>query len=121
MAQLQQALYLSWGKDTATNGDWDENNRSKNQCAVTALVVQDYFGGDLMRCEMTDGDSHYWNNIPELGHQDLTSDQFLHIEASPIRSTQIVRSREYVLSFPDTHKRYKLLSERVKKYIEGSE
>jgi hypothetical protein len=85
-----------------------------NQCAVTALIVQDYFGGDLLRCPMTDGGSHYWNRLPTGEEVDLTKDQLDHIAGKPIWEEVVVRNREYVLSYPDTAIRYELLKSRVK-------
>jgi len=114
---LSFALLNSWGADTA-KGDWREDVPSLNQCAVTALVVQDYFGGSLLRCSLNDGDSHYWNNTNYLGEVDLTFSQFAVIGQTDIGET-IVRDREYVLSFPDTRKRYELLKSRVEKYLNG--
>ena len=43
---LYVALYEAWGADTA-RGYWDKECPSLNQCAVTALVVQDYLGRKL--------------------------------------------------------------------------
>ena len=109
--RLQRAIEDSWSKDTA-KGEWKRSVPSLNQCAVTALVVQDYLGGDLLRCEMTDGDSHYWNKIGEA-EIDLTKSQFEHTDGQPIRETAAIRPREYVLSFEETRKRYELLAKTV--------
>ncbi len=115
---LLPALEWAWCAETAM-GAWDEQMRSLNQCAVTALVIQDYLGGDLLRCEIDDGDSHYWNKLPSGQELDLTATQFEITEAQPKRETVIVRDRAYVLSFPDTVRRYELLSSQVKKRLEG--
>ena len=45
------------------------------QCAVTALVVQDFLGGELIRAFVC-GESHYWNRLPDGSELDLTADQF---------------------------------------------
>jgi hypothetical protein len=106
-------LEKSWCAETATKGVWSPDVPSLNQCAVSALVVQDLLGGDLLRCKMTNGDSHYWNRLPDGREVDLTTDQFKHIEGKPMRETVVVRERTYVLSFPDTMSRYALLLARV--------
>jgi len=106
---LKQLLLKAWCKETATKGDWTPDNPSLNQCAITALVVQDYFGGDLLRCLMTNGDSHYWNRLPDGTEVDLTEDQFALIEGKPLKNDYVIRERKYVLSFPDTMERYHLL------------
>ena len=113
---LKLALERSWDENTAF-GEWSHDCVSMNQCAVTALVVQDYFGGELLRCEMTNGDSHYWNKLPDGSEADLTSEQFKYIEPQPLKETVIVRDRGYVLSFPETVKRYELLYERVYDFL----
>lgn len=115
---LSFALLNSWGADTA-KGEWREDIPSLNQCAVTALIVQDYFGGDLLRCPLNDGDSHYWNRTDYFGELDLTFQQFAYTKQQDIMGETIVRNREYVLSFPDTKKRYEILKERVGNCLNG--
>lgn len=109
---LKELLLLAWCAETA-KGDWNPNNPSLNQCADTAVVVQDYFDGDLLRCKMTNDDSHYWNRLPDGTEVDLTEDQFQYLEAKPLKKDYVVRTREYVLSFPDTATRYNLLKQKV--------
>ncbi len=109
---LKKLLLSAWSAETA-QGDWTPDCPSLNQCAVTALVVQDYFGGELLRCKMTDGDSHYWNRNPDGTEEDWTIEQFSFIEGKPLKDDYVIREREYVLSFPKTKMRYKLLKERV--------
>ena len=116
--RLERILEKSWGADTATgDGAWSPENPSLNQCAVTALVVQDFFGGDLLRCPMDDGDSHYWNRLPCGTEVDLAEKQFKMIASKPLRDQKIVRDRKYVLSFPKTASRYLLLRDRVCKNL----
>ena len=111
--QVKSLLENSWSAETATGGVWSPDVPSMNQCAVSALVVQDLLGGDLLRCKMTNGDSHYWNCLPDGTETDLTVEQFEHIEGQPVRETVVVRARQYVLSFPDTMRRYGILLQRV--------
>lgn len=113
---LSFALLNSWGADTAS-GDWREDIPSLNQCAVTALVVQDFFGGSLLRSALDGGGSHYWNSTLYLGEVDLTFQQFALIKQNLVGET-IVRDREYVLSFPDTKNRYEILKNRISKFME---
>lgn len=109
---LEKCLLQSWSAETA-QGEWTPECPSLNQCAITALVVQDYFGGDLLRCKMTNGNSHYWNRLPDGTEVDLTEDQFNFIEAKPLKDDFVIRARDYVLSFPETARRYALLKEKV--------
>jgi hypothetical protein len=85
-------------------------NRSWGQCAVTALLVQDRLGGRLLRTTVG-GASHYLNETPDGERIDLTLEQFgpgATYDFEPIE-----RQRDYVLSFPDTARRYELLRERI--------
>ena len=118
--KLSESLLNSWGKDTAQGGNWDESTPSLNQCAVTALVVQDYLGGDLMRQKLNDGDSHYWNRLPDGQEIDLSFEQFRRTKQYGVGDV-VIREREYTLSFPDTVKRYEILKDRVDRYLEISE
>jgi len=79
------------------------------QCAVTALIVQDFFGGDLLRAAVGES-SHYWNRTSDHGEIDLTRDQFGPGVQLPAGE---VRDRAHVLSFPDTRRRYDLLLRRI--------
>lgn len=117
---LRNALEYAWVGATA-QGEWTSKCPSLNQCAVTALVIQDYFGGDLLRCECDDGDSHYWNILPGEEEVDWTEQQFEYSGVKPLRDTVIIRNRDYVLSFKSTKRRYKVLLKRVKAYLEEHE
>jgi len=110
--QLTYALLMSWGEDTMLFGDFDIRTPSLNQCAPTALVVQDYLGGDMLRRMMDNGYSHYWNRLPDRQEIDLSADQ-LRSTGRLFVGPVIVRERAYVLSFPDTLNRYTILKQRV--------
>lgn len=109
---LRALLEVAWCSETAY-GDWNPQNPSLNQCTMAALIVQKYFGGDLLRCKMTNNDSHYWNRLPDGTEVDLTEDQFNFIDAKPIKEEYVVRKREYTLSFESTRRRYELLVDRI--------
>jgi hypothetical protein len=107
---LRSVLEQAWSRDTSADPEgWSENNRPWGQCAVTALVLQDLFGGGLLRAKV-DGISHYWNRLPSGEELDLTRDQF---GPWPMIIAGEMRTRDYVLSFPDTVRRYELLKARV--------
>jgi len=106
-------IRAAWGADTSADPAWSPARRSRGQCAVTALVVQDHLGGRLLRAEIGTA-SHYWNLV---GSQeiDLTRDQFA--EFTPVGVAG--RSREQVLSHPGTALRYELLRARVAAGLAG--
>lgn len=59
--------------------------RSRGQCGTTALVLQDWLGGDILAAEVYRDHqlvgTHYWNRLPGGEEVDLTADQFLPNEA----------------------------------------
>ena len=79
---------------------------------MTALVIHDYFGGELLRAVVGDI-SHYWNQLPDGSIVDMTCDQF---DVFQPENTEH-RTSEYVLSFPETAFRYRRLAERTKVHL----
>lgn len=102
-------LREAWCRETSAKPEvWTEDNPAWGQCAVTALVIQDLLGGELMRAEIN-GISHYWNKVGGTT-LDVTREQFPSVETF---TDPEPRSREYVLSNPETVRRYQLLRERL--------
>jgi hypothetical protein len=110
--QLTRAIRLAWTSSTSICDHWDAANPARGQCAPTALVVQDILGGKLLRGEV-DGQSHYWNLLPDGTEVDLTREQFVRFVLRNVEQ----RTRDYVLSYPDTVRRYRILSRCVKKHL----
>jgi hypothetical protein len=108
-SELRELLRQAWCQGTAMGSRWSSDCPALDQCAVTALVVQDLFGGELLRCWTCEGDSHYWNRLPDGSELDLTEEQFECISDYPLKATAAVRSRQNVLSYPNTMWRYGLL------------
>ncbi|WLQ65500.1 YunG family protein [Streptomyces glycanivorans] len=115
LTDIEAAVRDSWGADTTTpvhRPDWDPGNPARDQCGVTALVVNDLLGGELIRGEVrVDGecvDFHWWNRLGAGLEIDLTREQFAPHEivtdgVAVERQAEIVRLRE----------EYELLSARV--------
>jgi hypothetical protein len=110
IAELREELARAWSRETSAEPErWTEANPAFGQCAVTALVVQDYLGGELLRAEVGPV-SHYWNLLPSGDEVDLTRHQF----GTDVALERVEpRTRDYVLSHPDTQRRYELLARRV--------
>ena len=112
--ELKTALAKAWCAETSASPNaWMPENPALGQCAVSALVVQDHFGGDLLRSKVG-GVSHYWNRLPDGREIDWTLRQFKPRGPIFLDEDPQLRTREYVLSFPDTVKRYELLKARMK-------
>jgi len=118
ISELKRIIEMSWSKETCypmSCDVWSIDNPSLGQCAITALVVNDFLGGKIMRC-MCGEVSHYYNIINgEV--VDLTKEQFNGLV--PDYDNSIERTREYVLSNEDTKSRYlKLLNNVRNNFIE---
>lgn len=113
---LSRALAQSWSRDTSYDPDgWSEQNPSWGQCAVSALIVQDLLGGELLVGKVN-GIEHYWNRITGDRELDLTKDQFGYTQNL---GGPILAQREYVLSFADTRRRYSQLRRRVLAHLKA--
>ena len=96
---------------------WTKENPLWGHCAVVALLAQDIFGGEILRASLEGTRfakmrSHYWNRLLVFGEVDFTGKQFG--DNYPRGLEPIVRERAYLLSNPETKKRYKLLAKRFK-------
>lgn len=83
LTDIEAAVRAGWGADTMTpecRSQWTADNPARDQCGVTALVLHDLLGGDLLRGEVhVDGrwtDFHWWNRIGGEYEIDLTREQF---------------------------------------------
>lgn len=84
-AALRDALETAWSIETSTR--WTKDVPALGQCGVTALVVNDLFGGDILKTPTPQG-MHFYNRIGT--HRfDLTASQF----AEPVRYDDQVSSR----------------------------
>ena len=75
---LYRALWPLWTRETCTarmRDSWTEENRTVGQCAVTAFLAQDIFGGRVWGIPLPDGGVHCFNAADDCVF-DLTSDQF---------------------------------------------
>jgi hypothetical protein len=119
LLRLHDALEHSWEADTCA--EWEREKWSSclpafGQCAVTALVVQDFIGGKLVKDPDND---HYWNILEDGTEVDLTREQFAE---GIILQAKEDRTREYMLTSErsinaKTLDRYNILRERVRKLL----
>lgn len=119
LEHLRELLAAAWCAQTSSDPAWTPANPALGQCAVTALVVQDQFGGELLRSlvHLPDGQqvSHYFNRI-DGEDVDLTRGQFPQgstMSAGAPKRDEFTSTRQRVLSFPDTQQRYALLQARI--------
>ncbi|MEM7057707.1 MAG: hypothetical protein AAF557_08970 [Pseudomonadota bacterium] len=70
--RVRAALDQAWSAESAIQ--WSEENPANGQCNVTAAVIHDIFGADVLRTRYP-GFWHYYNQI-DGKRMDLTDSQF---------------------------------------------
>ncbi len=121
LTELENALLKSWSKETSyCPNEWNELNPSFGQCAITALIVNDYFGGDIVWSEalLPSGQkiSHFFNVI-DGKEVDLTRSQFPEGTTIPEgveKKKAFTSTRDYLMSYEDKNSRYAVLKEKVR-------
>jgi hypothetical protein len=104
-----------WSGDTSSPTDaWSQSNPAQNHCSITSLVVQDYFGGEILTTK-TSGGTHFYNLI-DGKKWDLTARQF----AEPVPYDDTPSSREEALA-DTSEQKYVLLTTRLKQSTQISE
>lgn len=105
--ELYRAISLVWSAETSSpTGVWSPAHPAMNHCSVTSLVVQDYFGGEIL-CTKTVGGNHFYNLIGTV-KWDLTASQFLE----PIPYDDLLTSRDSALA-DTTNEKYALIKQRL--------
>lgn len=121
---VSTVIKAEWDEQTSSVGDaWNTVNPALGQCVPTTLVINDIFGGDIVRVVVTDEDdlsvneTHYYNKLPN-GYYDLTGGQYPEsavMTKAPVdlAAEGYATMRERLIANVDTNKRYELLRSRV--------
>jgi hypothetical protein len=104
LANFYQQLRRSWSIETSSR--WEPDNPASGQCGVTALVVHDKFGGEILKTDVN-GAWHFYNRI-DARRVDFTMSQF----DSPIGYDDVRSSRDEALG-DCSRQQYELLKGRV--------
>lgn len=128
LERLHQTVRECWSAETSADAEvWTAQKPSWGQCAVTACLVQDFFGGEILwALAVTPDDrrhSHYFNRLSDGSVLDLTYDQFPPgTELAPrggcprlmgLDGRLHESTRDYILSYPATNLRYERLRTEV--------
>ena len=115
MRHVIEAVQHSWiGATSYWPERWSTSLPEAGQCLVTALVVQDYLGGELRRCKVG-RHRHFWNVLRDGTELDLTAGQFdLPHERTEVEAIQ----RHRLLKTRTTRDRYHLLKRRVEEELQ---
>ena len=86
LATLEAAIRAAWSRETSDDPDeWSEENPARGQCAVTALLIRELLGGDILIANVLRGgkrvERHAWNRLPSGITLDLTREQFRNSES----------------------------------------
>jgi hypothetical protein len=72
LEMFAERLTKAWSRETSSL--WSPDNPARGQCGVTSLVVQDVFGGQILKTVLQQG-AHFYNSI-EGRRFDFTASQF---------------------------------------------
>jgi hypothetical protein len=105
LIDLYHRLRGAWSAETG--GKWRPDNPAAGQCSVTALVVQDELGGEILKTDIA-GAWHFYNRI-DGRRVDFTMSQF----DSPIGYDDLPSNRQEALA--DTSMtQYEVLRGRIR-------
>ncbi|AME07549.1 hypothetical protein NNG64_15655 [Bacillus siamensis] len=107
--QILNLLMASWSRKSSTK--WTEECPAKGQCGVTALVIQDVYGGDILKTK-TGTSWHFYNRI-EGEIYDFTRGQF----SEPVVYQHISSSRSEAFSDTNEHQ-YRYLKSAFRQNME---
>lgn len=112
LRQLNNLLYDCYSSETCypkLKDEWTIENKTLGHCAVTSLIVNDYFGGKIAKCNVQ-GISHYFNIIDDE-IIDLTKEQFG--ENEPDYDNYNLVSRNDIVDNENTRVRYEKLKNKL--------
>lgn len=118
-AKIEKAFEKAWSLETTypdIKFKWSKSNKALGQCAPTALIVYDMFGGRLIYDKAT---FHIWNELPDGTQQDFSRIQFQEDREFSIYK---YKTKEDVLydktaQRTDMVKRYTLLKQRFQQAL----
>jgi GNAT superfamily N-acetyltransferase len=119
LGELERAVRAAWAADTTDDpGEWTPANPALGQCGVTAVLVRELLGGEILIANVVrDGERigrHAWNRLPSGLALDLTRSQFGEAERlgepSPGEPLVLAGARE----------RYERFAERVRAQLRGA-
>ncbi len=119
LKKLEKAIRCSLGRDTCYfKRIWDDKSQpdSSGHCRVVALIVNDYFGGEILLSHVVGNPkyTHYWNQLSNGKEIDLTKDQF---KKGTRLTRPVVISRKQVLGNKRINGHYLILKRRVSKKL----
>lgn len=102
-----------WSAETCAprmRAEWSPENKTRGQCSITAFLMQDIFGGEVLGVPMKDGNFHCFNRVGDCVF-DLTSEQFGDIRLD--YADRPAQSREVHFRKEEKRLRYEALREKL--------
>lgn len=119
---LYDALLHSWTRETCTSRlrhKWNEQDYTCGQCAITAFIVQDIFGGDIYEVPLENGGVHCFN-IVDGKAVDLASEQFGDKAKDLDYAHATKQNRELRMQEPEKQDRYERLKANLTTYLSNN-
>ncbi len=119
LLELFAVLEKCWRSETAypsCQADWVPNDPSYGQCAITATLVHDMFGGTIHKIRVDGGGTHYFNRI-DGQYVDLTREQFDLYDLPVVYEPNQEIPREYCGKNKDTYARYQQLQRTMMRFL----
>jgi hypothetical protein len=118
LTDLQAIIRSGWSAescDPVDVQDWSPQNPARGQCAVTALVLQEILGGELLLADVLNEHGsrqgvHFWNRLAGGLEVDLTREQF---KPSEVVQTPTVVDRPDDLTTVRLYPQYQALAGAV--------
>ena len=120
--QLYDALTHSWTRETCTSRlrhKWSDKDYTCGQCAITAFIVQDIFGGNIYEVPLENGGVHCFNIIDGLS-VDLASEQFGDKVKDLDYAHATLQDRESRMQEPEKAERYEKLKSNLTAYLSNN-
>jgi len=123
LVDVEDAIRASWSAascDPVDLAEWTPDMPARGQCGVTALVVQELLGGQLLLAEVRHADGsrqgvHYWNRLEGV-EIDLTREQFVAGEV--VQAPEVV-PRPADLTAGRLYPQYRALADAVRSRLDG--
>ncbi len=111
--QLINKIYGYCSKTTCypkVEHKWSEDNKFYGHCAIVSLIINDYFGGKIVKCKLKEENiSHYYNEIN--GETiDATINQYKYL---PTKTNIHYVKRDEILNNSITMERYTKLKNNI--------
>lgn len=107
---IENLLLKCWSPETSSL--WSQDNPARGQCDVTAIVINDFFGGEILKT-FINGQPHFYNRMDGV-NCDFTASQF---QVLP-KYLDLLADREEILSSNfKVRQQYQILYDSFKKLL----